>query len=159
MLICLCICALGSHDVCSYWRGEECGGRVEGGPPAHHTVHCYVCWGLGGLLSRSRHWSLVLTGSRPGCQSGRKPDAGPSGVYTLMVGRVGWGSMVPGLLLLQLCAHRLCPCWPRRGASAQEQISGPCPHLPILVGLSRIGLAMLLLLHLLDSIIGWFLCS
>ena len=70
----------------------------------------------------------------------------------LMVGRVGWGSMVPGLLLLQLCAHRLCPCEEdKEGASAQEQISGPRPHLPIPKELSCVGLAMPFLLHLLDS--------
>lgn len=33
----------------------------------------------------------------------------------------------------------------------QEQISGPRPDLPIPVGLSCVGLAMPLLLHLLDS--------
>lgn len=105
--------------------------------------------GVGGLAVLQQALSLVLIGSRHGCQAGGKPDAGPSGVHAFMVGRVGlrgaWASA------LQLCAHRLCPSWPRRGASVQEQISGPRPDLPIPVGLSCVGLAMPLLLHLLDS--------
>ena len=83
---------------------ERGGGWREAPPPiALSTVMCAGGWGACCPAAGTGLWSYL--GPDMGARQGRSLMLAP-----LMVGRVGWGSMVPGLLLLQLCAHRLCPC-------------------------------------------------